>query len=163
MCYEVLVRISPGYPSVTGRLHTRYSPVRRSPSVSASWHHVAPRLACVRPVASVHPEPGSNSSLYDFFLLFYTTCWLVTETFTRLVLLFLSIVISSRIACFSFSKTDCKSKDFILILQKNPSFFYYCPSLPKSVCKSNAFYSYLQIFSGLFYIPTINIPITTCK
>ena len=24
----------------------------------------APRLACVRPVASVHPEPGSNSSLY---------------------------------------------------------------------------------------------------
>ena len=29
----------------------------------------APRLACVRPVASVHPEPGSNSSLYLFFLL----------------------------------------------------------------------------------------------
>ena len=27
----------------------------------------APRLACVRPVASVHPEPGSNSSLYLFF------------------------------------------------------------------------------------------------
>ena len=70
MCYEVLVRISPGYPSVTGRLHTRYSPVRRSPSVSASWYHVAPRLACVRPVASVHPEPGSNSSLYDFFFFF---------------------------------------------------------------------------------------------
>ena len=23
----------------------------------------APRLACVKPVASVHPEPGSNSSL----------------------------------------------------------------------------------------------------
>ena len=70
MCYEVLVRISPGYPSVTGRLHTRYSPVRRSPSVSASWYHVAPRLACVRPVASVHPEPGSNSSLYISFFLF---------------------------------------------------------------------------------------------
>ena len=26
--------------------------------------HAAPRLACVKPVASVHPEPGSNSSLY---------------------------------------------------------------------------------------------------
>ena len=25
---------------------------------------VTPRLACVKPVASVHPEPGSNSSLY---------------------------------------------------------------------------------------------------
>ena len=29
--YGVLVRISPGYPPVQGRLHTRYSPVRRSP------------------------------------------------------------------------------------------------------------------------------------
>ena len=25
--------------------------------------NAAPRLACVKPVASVHPEPGSNSSL----------------------------------------------------------------------------------------------------
>ena len=25
--------------------------------------HAAPRLACVKPVASVHPEPGSNSTL----------------------------------------------------------------------------------------------------
>ena len=30
--------------------------------------HAAPRLACVKPVASVHPEPGSNSSL--LFILF---------------------------------------------------------------------------------------------
>ena len=30
----------------------------------------APRLACVKPVASVHPEPGSNSSLFILFLLF---------------------------------------------------------------------------------------------
>ena len=30
----------------------------------------APRLACVRPVASVHPEPGSNSSLYIFIFSF---------------------------------------------------------------------------------------------
>ena len=29
--YAVLVRISPGYPPLTGRLHTCYSPVRRSP------------------------------------------------------------------------------------------------------------------------------------
>ena len=28
----------------------------------------APRLACVKPVASVHPEPGSNSSLYNLFV-----------------------------------------------------------------------------------------------
>ena len=30
--YAVLVRLSPGYSPLIGRLHTRYSPVRRSPS-----------------------------------------------------------------------------------------------------------------------------------
>ena len=54
------------------RLHTCYAPVRRSPSKVASYFHAAPRLACVRPVASVHPEPGSNSSLYIYFFCFYS-------------------------------------------------------------------------------------------
>ena len=47
----------------------------------------APRLACVKPAASVHPEPGSNSSLYILFpsslleidaldLLLFGTCFL---------------------------------------------------------------------------------------
>ena len=31
MYYEVLVRLSTGYPPVDGRLHTCYSPIRRSP------------------------------------------------------------------------------------------------------------------------------------
>ena len=31
MFYKVLIRLSPGYPFVMGRLHTCYSPVRRSP------------------------------------------------------------------------------------------------------------------------------------
>ena len=59
----VLIRFSTGYPSVKGRLDTRYSPVRRSPTKKASFLLDAPRLACVKPVASVHPEPGSNSTL----------------------------------------------------------------------------------------------------
>ena len=29
----------------------------------------APRLACVKPAASVHPEPGSNSSLYIHYII----------------------------------------------------------------------------------------------
>ena len=41
---------------VAGRNKQAYSPA-------------APRLACVKPVASVHPEPGSNSSL--LFILFF--------------------------------------------------------------------------------------------
>ena len=31
----------------------------------------APRLACVKPVASVHPEPGSNSPLLFIFFSFF--------------------------------------------------------------------------------------------
>ena len=58
--YEVLIQISLGYPPVKGRLHTRYAPVRRSLSPKT----YTPRLACVKPAASVHPEPGSNSSSY---------------------------------------------------------------------------------------------------
>ena len=74
--HRVLIRLSPGYPLLRGRLDTRYSPVRRSPSTIASNRHAAPRLACVKPVASVHPEPGSNSSLYIFYALQkkYTLC-----------------------------------------------------------------------------------------
>ena len=30
-------------------------------------HRDAPRLACVKPAASVHPEPGSNSPLFYLF------------------------------------------------------------------------------------------------
>ena len=56
---------------MTGRLHTCYSPVRRSPAGKASFTPDAPRLACVKPVASVHPEPGSNSSLLFIFFFFF--------------------------------------------------------------------------------------------
>ena len=44
--------------------------MRRSPSISIATYHDAPRLACVKPVASVHPEPGSNSSLLKLFYIF---------------------------------------------------------------------------------------------
>ena len=32
----------------------------------------APRLACVKPVASVHPEPGSNSPLLFIFFFYFS-------------------------------------------------------------------------------------------
>ena len=40
-----------------------YALLTRAPVVSRSKLFETPRLACVKPVASVHPEPGSNSSL----------------------------------------------------------------------------------------------------
>ena len=63
-----------------GRLDTRYSPVRRSPAIEASFNPAAPRLACVKPVASVHPEPGSNSSLQNIFLTLSSIVFSVQET-----------------------------------------------------------------------------------
>ena len=41
----------------------------------------APRLACVKPVASVHPEPGSNSSLLYLVFFFF----LVVENADHLI------------------------------------------------------------------------------
>ena len=51
-------RLSPSMGQVGYVLLTR-APV----ATHALLHRAAPRLACVKPVASVHPEPGSNSSL----------------------------------------------------------------------------------------------------
>ena len=52
-------RLSPGNGHVAHALRTL-------PPVAAMTlpPRAAPRLACVKPAASVHPEPGSNSSLY---------------------------------------------------------------------------------------------------
>ena len=50
-------------------MHTRYAPVRHSQSPEGDF---TVRLACIRPAASVHPEPGSNSSLYYCLSCFFS-------------------------------------------------------------------------------------------
>ena len=60
--YGELILVSESCAPVRGRLHTCYAPVRRSPATPKC--PAAPRLACLRPAASVHPEPGSNSPCY---------------------------------------------------------------------------------------------------
>ena len=102
--YAVLVRISPGYSPLTGRLHTCYSPVRRSPP-SYCYSCAAPRLACVRPVASVHPEPGSNSSLYLFFnLLGCYLFWFIVENWRGIKKI--SLPYTTLFVVHVFSKID---------------------------------------------------------
>ena len=56
-------RLCPGYGQVAHVLRTLPPVAARVLPPSA-----APRLACVKPAASVHPEPGSNSSLYIHFI-----------------------------------------------------------------------------------------------
>ena len=53
-------RLSPSYRQVGYVLLTR-APV--DAHQKQAFDVVSPRLACVKPVASVHPEPGSNSPL----------------------------------------------------------------------------------------------------
>ena len=76
--YAELARLSPGCPPDRGRLHTCYSPVRRSPAEEASFSSAAPRLACVKPAASVHPEPGSNSPLLLSLFFFFSFVFKIT-------------------------------------------------------------------------------------
>ena len=44
-----------------------YALLTRSPVYSYSEEHFLLRLACVKHAASVRPEPGSNSPLYELF------------------------------------------------------------------------------------------------
>ena len=56
---------------ITRRFHRLYATgrwvayaLRTRPPLSCPRRGIPVRLACIRPAASVHPEPGSNSSLY---------------------------------------------------------------------------------------------------
>ena len=65
MRLRVLRGISPGFPGLSPSPgQVPYALRTRAPVAGkALLPPAAPRLACVRPAASVHPEPGSNSSL----------------------------------------------------------------------------------------------------
>ena len=137
--YGVLIRLSPGYPPLIGKLHTRYSPVRRSPSICIATNHAAPRLACVKPVASVHPEPGSNSSLFKLFLnilapesvyrspksYFYWRYRSGKFLFLILVLLVELCKSLKELFCrFRFANVAAKIRTFILNFQIIPELFF---------------------------------------
>jgi hypothetical protein len=130
--YAVLVRISPGYSPLTGRLHTCYSPVRRSPP-KYCYLYAAPRLACVRPVASVHPEPGSNSSLYLFFYLL--GCYLSFIYCRKLTWYKKFDILISNFSLLSITQINLT----LLSLAKNfPSLYYIicCSCILKDRCST---------------------------
>ena len=125
----------------------------------------APRLACVRPVASVHPEPGSNSSLYDFFVLYLlgpaltvtlvtvaTACSLTCDVrhFQYVNVLFIA---------FTWLRLErqprCKVKWFFLILQEVFCFFFFAVGsgvapFPKASAKVGGCF-FISKFWGSFF------------
>ena len=157
--YRVLDAVSHDYPLVTGRLHTCYSPVRRSPADKASFIPDAPRLACVRPVASVHPEPGSNSPL---FLCYFNFCsyylgslrlsYLLSPKVYTLKIInqglqpteigFRSKVLSFSL-CFLFPVYRKHFNVLTLLLGCSPSLWLFL----KSECKINTFFWITKTFT----------------
>ena len=114
----------------------------------------APRLACVRPVASVHPEPGSNSSLY--YLFFYS--FILTRKSLPFPCPGVRILVSFRLDVdFSPLRSPGEGPSlstcyFLSIVMMSMNFLvtFRCPSLSESGCKSTRFFIMLQIFSKLF-------------
>ncbi len=64
----ILRGINPSFPGLFPcKRQVPYAVRTRAPVVSGVQAlPVTPRLACVRPAASVHPEPGSNSSSLSY-------------------------------------------------------------------------------------------------
>ena len=151
--YAGLASLSEGCPPVEGRLHTCYSPVRQSPAESASTLPVALRLACVKPAASVHPEPGSNSPLLVSCFQNSSNC-----SFTGPGSLFIAGILTGLLYLSLYSSNNFRCFVLMASCQCSPavpgtSFHLLClaasvVSFPKRECKITAFSDIVQIFSS---------------
>ena len=116
--YAVLAIVSNSYPPLSGRLPTRYSPVRDSLVTleQVRCYQCVP-LACIRHAASVRPEPGSNShvkfelSLFSASLTDLLLFWQV-NSLTRT---------SWLLSLFSSQRSSSPLKDSFFILANTHS------------------------------------------
>ena len=160
--YAGLALLSQGCTPDGGRLHTCYSPVRHSPAGGASSSPAAVRLACVKPAASVHPEPGSNSPLLVIYSYIYLQSFVrpaflyfqdgisLTETpsKTRVPLSPLRLTSSVSAACLVASCHCTQS------FSTGPAARSSEPAVglfPDCGCKITTFFSPAQVFRRFFY------------
>ena len=128
-------RLCPGYGQVAHALRTLSPVAGRVLLLSA-----APRLACVKPAASVHPEPGSNSSLYIYT--FSLTPWTFLLLFRINVLEFKCLLLQtcSVLACTYLSIFQ---RAFHILSRKwaaKITHYFYLP---------NFFQQFFSLFSAL--------------
>ena len=110
--HRVLIQISSGYPP--DKRQIVYALRTRAPVLA---RRLIPRLACVRPAASVHPEPGSNSSslnsfisLTDLFFLYRAYAirpYELTSGFTRFFKSFLCCTTLCQCTCCFLFGANC--------------------------------------------------------
>ena len=133
--------------------------MRRSTPNKASFTVVSPRLACVKPVASVHPEPGSNSPLYIWSFIFLY--WIQSGNLSFLY--YVRTVTENDPQGVDFSWTFHLSR---LLTQKAnavsylPVFFVYVilslnsrpgVSFPKASAKVRRLYQTTKYFNNFFW------------
>ena len=108
--------------------------MRRSPTGIATL--AAPRLACVKPIASVHPEPGSNSPLLKLFFILSRSesKYILFLYFRKLTVLFFLVL------------------HLVLHVNLTKIAFYFCVPLEH----------FQRITLFLFFYP-ITEPVTGCK
>ena len=151
-------RLSPCDGQVAYVLLTRAPVAGRS---KQAYSPAAPRLACVKPVASVHPEPGSNSPLlvilfFSFFFkskkgktsLFY--CLLPSQDHRRIgrSMTVRTLLIGSRIDRVHFCSLVLLLMSIVIVsmcslLSGTPQ----AGLVPKSGCKVKTLFCFLQIFA----------------
>ena len=127
--HAVLASVSGRYSPHTGRLLTRYSPVRHYASVKQASPRTV-RLECVMHAASVYPEPGSNSlnMVYIPDIVRYTSELIPLSFLFRASLNFKRIFrasVCSRIPCavvVQFSRSLPPLPDSLIILSHSPLF-----------------------------------------
>ena len=98
----------------------------------------APRLACVKPVASVHPEPGSNSPLLVIFFSFLSISKKEQKSNLNLV----CCCLHGRPA--SMTARRPADPDRIGCLR-------WFEDIDKSSCRLNLFSDRSSVFSNLYY------------
>ena len=113
--------------------------------------YAAPRLACVKPVASVHPEPGSNSSLY-------ISVSFVPYARNRSCLLIDVGFIPSKQSLLSRPFGSCTTCLFFIISSFSTPFQE--AFLIESGCKGRAFARSLQTFSPHFFEKFLAVGLT---
>ena len=109
-------RLSPRYGQVAHALRTLPPVAGRVLLLPA-----APRLACVKPAASVHPEPGSNSSLYILYFSSLIPDTLNSNELTLSIFLFLGTCLYLSLNIFKelirFERKGLQRYGLFLILQ----------------------------------------------
>ena len=135
-------RLSPTYGHVAHALLT-LSPV----AARVLLPRAAPRLACVKPAASVHPEPGSNSSLYIFYI----------TKLDSLTLILKRIDARSKVTDASLDASLCYFSLYFFSLFKDRLPFFAAAFGPqksrsssKRECKGTTFFLSAKIFCDFF-------------